>query len=409
METGPQRKSTNRPLFVIYATVAIEAAGVAILMPILPDLIRAQHGLHDARQVSLLFGAMLALYALMQFVFAPVLGAWSDRFGRRPALIFSLVGSIASFLILTYASDIWLLFLGRAIAGLTAVAPAVAAAYLADITPEAERAGRFGISQACFGVGFCLGPFLGGVLGDISLREPCLVGAVLGGINLAAVLFFLPESHRPARHRVDWRALNPLASLRWAVTIRALLPLLAVFVLMSLVGQTYGTAWVLFVDDRFDWTSTEIGLSLGLFGALVALAQTVAVRPLIRRLGEHGTLLAGIACEAVALLILAFAQASWVAFAAIPLVALGGVGLPALRSLQTQAVNAEHQGQLQGVAASLASLSAIFGSLFFSWIYALSLPIWNGLVWIVGMGIYVFAVPVVLAMANRRRGKSEQN
>jgi DHA1 family tetracycline resistance protein-like MFS transporter len=401
-------KSVKRPLLVIYTTVAIEAAGVAILMPILPDLIRAQHGPHDARQVSLLFGAMLALYALMQFVFAPVLGAWSDRYGRRPALIFSLAGSVVNFLIVAYAADVWLLFLGRAIAGFTAVAPVAAAAYIADITPEAGRAGRFGVSQACFGVGFCLGPLLGGVLGDISLREPCLVAAVLSGINLAAVLFFLPESHRPARQPVDWRALNPLASLRWAVTIRALLPLLAVFVLMSLVGQTYGTAWVLFANDRFAWSATEIGLSLGLFGALVALAQTFAVRPLIRRLGERGTLLAGIACEAVALLLLAFAQASWVAFAAIPLVALGGVGLPALRSLQTQAVDAGHQGQLQGVAVSLSSLSAIFGSLFFSWIYALSLPIWNGLVWIVGMGIYAFAVPVVLTMAHRRRGKPMQ-
>jgi DHA1 family tetracycline resistance protein-like MFS transporter len=392
----------NRPLVVIYATVAIEAAAIAILMPILPALIRVQHGLHDAREVSLLFGAILALYALMQFVFAPVLGVLSDRYGRRPALIFSLAGSIVNFLILTDASDMWLLFLGRAIAGVTAVTPAVAAAYIADITPEAERAGRFGISQACFGVGFCLGPFLGGVLGDISLREPCLVGAVLGGVNLAAVLFLLPESHWPERHAVDWRALNPLTSLRWAVTIRALLPLLAVFVLMSFVGQSYGAAWVLFVDDRFDWTSTEIGLSLGLFRALVALAQTVAVRPLIRRLGEYGTLLLGIACEAGALLILAFAQASWVAFAAIPLLALGGVGLPALRSLQTQAVDAEHQGQMQGVAISLASLAAIFGSLFFSGIYALSLPVWNGLVWIVGMGIYALAVPVVLAMAHRQ-------
>jgi DHA1 family tetracycline resistance protein-like MFS transporter len=403
MESLRNGHAMSRPLLVIYATVAIEAAGVAILMPILPDLIRAQHGPHDARQVSLLFGAMLALYALMQFIFAPVLGLLSDRYGRRPALIFSLAGSVVNFLIVAYAADVWLLFLGRAIAGFTAVAPAVAAAYIADITPEAGRAGRFGVSQACFGVGFCLGPLLGGVLGDISLREPCLVAAVLSGINLAAVLFFLPESHRSVRPPIDWRALNPLASVRWAVAIRALLPLLAVFVLMCLVGQTYGTAWVLFVDDRFDWSATEIGLSLGLFGALVALAQTFAVRPLIRRLGEHGTLLAGIACEAVALFILAFAQATWVAFAAIPLVALGGVGLPALRALQTRAVDAGHQGQLQGVAASLGSLSAILGSLFFSWIYALSQPVWNGLVWIVGMGIYAFAVPLVLALAKRRR------
>jgi DHA1 family tetracycline resistance protein-like MFS transporter len=386
----------NRKLAVIYATIAIDAAGIAIMVPILPNLIRSLHG---TGEVAVVFGALLAVYALTQFVLAPVIGALSDRWGRRPVLLISLAGSIADFLIVAFAPDVWLLFVGRAIAGLTAVTPAVATAYLADITPEGGRAGRFGLLQACFGVGFCLGPLIGGVLGNISLREPCLVGALLGVINLGVVLLFLPESHRPHRKPIDWRALNPLASLRWAFTIRALLPLLAVFVLMSLVGQTYSTIWVLFVGDRFAWTPGEIGLSLGLFGALVALTQAVAVRPLIRQLGEAGTLLLGIACEVAALIILAFAQASWIPFAAIPLIAFGGVGLPALKSLQTRAVDAGHQGQLQGVAVSLASLSAIFGSLVFGWIYALSQPAGNGRVWIVGTAIYALAIPIVLTVA----------
>jgi len=390
----------NRQLGVIYATIAIEAAGIAILMPILPDLIESLHG---PRNRSVIFGAMLALYALMQFVFAPALGALSDRFGRRPLLLFSLVGSVVSFLIVAFTPNIPLLAIGRAIAGFTAVTPVVATAYLTDITPEDGRAGRFGLFQACFGVGFCVGPLIGGLLGDIALRDPCFVAAALSGLNLVAVLFFLPESHRPRRDPIDWRALNPLASLRWAFTIRALLPLLGVFVLINLVGQTYGTAWVLFVDDRFGWHSSEIGLSLGLFGALVALTQAFAVEPLIRRFGERGTLLLGLSSEAVALLILAFAPSTWVAFAVIPLVAFGGVGLPALRSMQTRAVDPEHQGELQGVAVSLTSLSAIFGSLFFGWLYALSLPTWNGLVWIIGMAIYLLAVPPLLLLMRRAR------
>lgn len=391
--------SMNRQLVVIYATIAIEAAGVAILMPILPDLIRSLPRAHD---VPVLFGAMLAVYAFMQFVFAPALGVVSDRHGRKPVLLLSLAGSVVSFLLVAYAPNVWSLFIGRAIAGLTAVTPAVATAYLADITPETERAGRFGTFQACYGVGFCIGPFLGGVLGDISLRDPCLAAAGLCALNLLAILFCLPESHQAERGSpIDWRSLNPLASLRWAFTIRALLPLLFAFVLMCLVGQTYGTAWVLFARDRFQWSATEIGLSLGVFGAMVAMAQTFAVRPLIQRLGERGTLLLGIACEAVALLILAFAQTGWIAFAIIPLVALGGIGLPALKSLQTQAVDGEHQGQLQGVAASLGSLSIIFGAPLFSWIYELSLPVWNGLVWIAGMAIYVFAIPLLFTIARR--------
>jgi DHA1 family tetracycline resistance protein-like MFS transporter len=172
--------------------------------------------------------------------------------------------------------------------------------------------------QAFFGASFVMGPVIGGVLGDISLRDPFLAAAALNGVNLSIALFLLPESHRRERKPFDWRALNPLAPLRWALTFRALIPLLAVFFLVSLVGQTYSTVWVLFVTDRFRWTGAEIGLSLALSGALVIIAQAFAIGPVTPWLGERGTLLLGIACETVALLILAFAQASWIAFALIP-------------------------------------------------------------------------------------------
>jgi MFS transporter, DHA1 family, tetracycline resistance protein len=383
----------SRPLAVIFAIAALDAAGISLIFPILPGLLRSMTGTHE---VSALFGVMLALYAFMQFVFAPVLGVLSDRYGRRPVLLLSLAGSTIDYLIMAFTPYLWLLFVGRAMAGLTAANAAVATAYIADITPEAERARRFGMFQACFGAGFAMGPVIGGVLGDIWLRAP-LLAAALNGINLALALFILPESHRSERKRIDWRALNPFVPLRWALTSRALIPLLAAFFLISLVGQTYTTVWVLFVKDRFDWTTTEVGLSLSAFGVLV-FAQAFAIGPLTRWLGERGTLLLGIVCDAIALLTLAFAQASWIVFAVIPPLAFGGIGLPALRSLQTNAVDREHQGQLQGVIASLLSLAAIFGPLVFSWIYALSQPGWTGLVWIVGVAIYAFTVPVVLAV-----------
>jgi DHA1 family tetracycline resistance protein-like MFS transporter len=383
----------SRPLAVIFAIAALDAAGISLIFPILPGLLRSMTGTHE---VSALFGVMLALYAFMQFVFAPVLGVLSDRYGRRPVLLLSLAGSTIDYLIMAFTPYLWLLFVGRAMAGLTAANAAVATAYIADITPEAERARRFGMFQACFGAGFAMGPVIGGVLGDIWLRAP-LLAAALNGINLALALFILPESHRSERKRIDWRALNPFVPLRWALTSRALIPLLAAFFLISLVGQTYTTVWVLFVKDRFDWTTTEVGLSLSAFGVLV-FAQAFAIGPLTRWLGERGTLLLGIVCDAIALLTLAFAQASWIVFAVIPPLAFGGIGLPALRSLQTNAVDREHQGQLQGVIASLLSLAAIFGPLVFSWIYALSRPGWTGLVWIVGVAIYAITVPVVLAV-----------
>jgi DHA1 family tetracycline resistance protein-like MFS transporter len=385
----------SRPLVVIFATVALDAAGIALIFPILPALLRSMTGRDE---VSALFGAMLALYAFMQFVFAPVLGVLSDRYGRRPVLLLSLAGSAIDYLIMAFTPYLWLLFAGRAMAGLTAANTAVAIAYIADITPEAERPRRFGLFHAFFGGGFVLGPVIGGILGDIWLRDPFFAAAALNGVNFAIALFILPESHRPQRKPIDWRALNPLVPFRWALTLRALVPLLTIFLLVSLVGQTYGTVWVLFVEDRFDWTATEVGISLGLFGALVTLAQAFAIGPVTRRLGERGALLLGIACEAVAQLILAFAHADWIAFAVIPLIAFGGIGLPALRSLQTKAVNRERQGQLQGVTASLASLAAILGPLVFSWIYALSRPGWNGFVWIAGLVIYALALPVVLAL-----------
>lgn len=388
----------NRSLVVIYATVALDAAGIALIFPILPALLRSLAGTDE---VSAMFGGMLAVYSCMQFVFSPLLGVLSDQFGRRPVLLLSLAGAAVDNLIMALAPCLWLLFAGRAMAGLTAANAAVATAYIADITPEADRARRFGLFHACFGAGFVLGPVIGGILGDIAPRDPFLAAAALNGMNFLLAIFMLPESHRPARKPLAWRTLNPLAPLRWALAFRSLIPLLAAFLLISLVGQTYSTVWVLFTEDRFDWSATEVGLSLGLFGTLVALVQTLAIAPLIRLMGERGTLLLGIMCEALALLIFAVAQAGWIVFATIPLLAFGGVGLPALRALQTNAVDGARQGQLQGVTASLASLTAIFGPLVFSWVYQVSRPDRSGIVWLIGMAICALAVPVVLAVPKR--------
>lgn len=393
----------SRSLIVIYAIGALDGVGIALIFPMLPDLVRSLSG---PQGVSEVFGAMLALYAFMQFVFAPVLGVLSDRYGRRPVLLLSLAGTSIDYLIMAFTPYLWLLFVGRAIAGLTAANTAVAAAYIADITPEAERARRFGMFTACFSVGFVTGPAIGGALRDVSLFAPFLGAAALNFINLSVALFFLPESHPPERKPIDWRALNPLMPLHWALTFRPLVPLLALFLLISLVSQTYGTLWVLFVEDRFDWSAAEIGLSLTLYGALVALAQACATGPLTRRLGERGALLVGIACDAGGLFVLAFAQASWMAFAAIPLVALGGVGQPALRSLQSRAVDREYQGRLQGVVASFVSLAAFFGPVIFGGIYALSQPEWPGLVWIAGAAICALAVPVALTIPKTADGRS---
>ena len=205
----------NRPLAVIYATVALDAAGLALIFPILPGLLRSMAGVHE---VSALFGDMLALYALMQFVGAPVLGVLSDRFGRRPVLLLSLAGSAIDYLIMAFTPYLWLLFVGRALAGLTAANTAVATAYIADITPEAERAHRFGLFQAFFGGGFVIGPVIGGVLGDISPRDPFFAAAALNGLNLLLAVFVVVESRTRSPlldlslFRAPTFSLRPLAS-----------------------------------------------------------------------------------------------------------------------------------------------------------------------------------------------------
>jgi DHA1 family tetracycline resistance protein-like MFS transporter len=383
----------SRPLVAILACAALEASGIALIFPTLPNLLRVMAGTDN---VSALYGTLLALHALTQFVVTPVLGVLSDRLGRRPVLLLALIGSTIDYLVMSFTPYPWLLFVSRTIAGLTAAGVAMITATIADVTPEAERARYFGLFHACFGAGFVIGPVIGGLLGDISLRAPFLAAAALSGVNVLIALFVLPETHRTAHKPFAWRTLNPFAPLRWALTFRSLIPLLTVFLIVSLVGQTYSTVWVLFVTDRFHWTATDIGVSLGVFGALVALVQAFAIAPLTARLGERGTLLLGIGCEAIALLVLAFAQASWIAFALIPLVAFGGISAPALRALQSKAVDGERQGQLQGVVASFVSLAAILGPLAFGAIYALSRPGWTGLVWIIGVAILAVAMPMAL-------------
>lgn len=388
----------TRPLALILCTVMLDAIGISLIFPVLPDLLRTMTGKSEVAQ---LFGMMLALYGLMQFFFSPVLGVLSDRYGRRPVLLLSLTGSVIDYLVMVFTPYLWLLFLSRAIAGMTGANIVVATAYIADITPESERVRRFGLFHAAVGIGFVAGLVTGGVLGDIWLREPFLAAGILNAINLAIAIFFLPESHKPVRDPIRWQSLNPFVPLRWAFEFRRLLPLLGVCVLLNLAGQSYGTVWVLFTGDRFGWTATDVGLSLALFGALAALVQAIAAGPVTARIGERGALLLGIACEVAALIVISLAMSPWIALATIPLVALGRIGLPVLQSMLANAVDSQHQGRLQGVVVGLVSLTAVVGPVIFSNVYALTRTEGSGMVWIVCAVIYAMAVPFVLWIPKR--------
>ena len=303
---------------------------------------------------------------------------------------------------MAFAPELWMLVLGRAISGITSANMAVATAYITDISSEEERAKRFGLFHAMFGIGFIIGPVLGGVLGDVWVRAPFIAAALLNGVNFALALFVLPES-RPGQRgaRFTWDTLNPFKPLKWALTFKALIPLMAIFVIMNFVGTMYGTMWALFGEDAFEWSGLMIGLSLGAFGVFHAGAQAFLTGPAVARLGERWALIVGMACELTALAIMGIATQGWVLFALAPLFALGGIGMPALQSLVTTQVGPDKQGQLQGVLASLVSLASVFGPLFFSFIYFAIRGTWPGLIWIIGAGIYLLALPLMLGIRRK--------
>jgi len=389
----------NKPLIVILAAVMLDAVGIGLIFPILPALLR---DVGHITEVATLLGLMLALYSACQFLFSPILGVLSDRFGRRPVLLISLAGAAIDYLIMAFAPHLWILVLGRAISGITSANMAVATAYITDISSEEERAKRFGLFHAMFGIGFIIGPVLGGILGDLWVRAPFIAAALLNGANLALAFFVLPES-RPGKAdaKFDFDTLNPFKPLRWALTFTALIPLMAIFVIMNFVGTMYGTIWALFGEDSFQWNGMMIGLSLGAFGVFHAGAQAFLTGPAVAKLGERWALVLGMACELAALLLLGMATQGWVLFALAPLFALGGIGMPALQSLVTTQVGEDKQGQLQGVLASLVSLAAVFGPLFFSFVYFGLVDTWPGLIWIVGAAIYLLALPLMLGIKRR--------
>ena len=386
----------NRPLFVILSAVTLDAIGIGLIFPILPRLLESVTHLDNIAPVV---GVMYALYAAMQFLFSPVLGALSDRFGRRPVLLISLAGAAVDYLALSFAPELWMLVVGRAIAGITSANMAIATAYITDITPEEKRAQRFGLFQAMFGIGFIIGPVLGGVLGDYWVRAPFIAAAILNGLNFLLAFFVLPESRPGDRSaKLNFAELNPVKPMAWAFSLRSLLPMIAVYFILAFVSQVYGTVWALYGYDVFHWNGVMVGLSLGAYGLSHALVQAFLPGVISKWLGERNAIFFGLACESVALAAATIATQGWIIFAVMPLFALGGVGNPALQSLMTQQADADSQGRLQGVLASVVSLASIFGPLFFAGLYFAFQQTWPELIWLVGVGLYALSIPLVFGV-----------
>ncbi|MFK4809474.1 TCR/Tet family MFS transporter [Devosia sp. ZW T5_3] len=385
----------SRPLTVIFTAIVLDAVGIGLIFPILPSLLQE---VTHAENVAPYIGIMTALYAIMQFICAPVLGSLSDRLGRRPVLLISIAGAAVNYLFLAFAPSLWLLLIGRAIAGLTGANISVAMAYITDISPEDKRARRFGLFNAMFGIGFIIGPVLGGALGDHWLRLPFIAAAVLNTANLLLAFFVLPESRTPSKAKIDLASLNPLRPLRWVFSLKSLLPVVFIFFVFSATGEAYGTSWALWGNDTFGWNGLWIGLSLGAFGICQTLAQAFLPGPAVKLLGERAAILTGIGCACLALTVMALANQSWMIFAIMPVFALAGIGVPALQSLATRQVDASQQGQFQGVLASAVSLASIAAPLGFSSFYFVVQAQWPGAIWLSVVAVYALSVPLVLGL-----------
>jgi len=384
----------NKMVLTILSVVVLDAAGTGLVMPILPELLQSVAHTPD---LGWRYGAFLSLYAALQFLAAPILGTLSDRFGRRPVVLVSLAGGMIDYAFMAWAPDFWWLFLGRAVAGLTAANASVAAACLTDITPEQKRTRAFGLLSACFGIGFILGPVIGGMLGTVSLRAPFVVAGLLVMANFILALVALPETRTAKPERIDRAVFHPLAPLRWIGAFPALLPLLFMSIILSIVGEIGGTVWVLYGQDKFGWDTVTVGLSLAGFGLFHALAQAFVAGPLSERWGERYALIVAIICDSAAYIAIAFATRGFVAFLLFPLFCLGGIGQPALLSLMTQRVSADDQGRLQGVLSSLTSLASVIAPLAISEIYFASRTVFPGLIWILGAVLYLACMPVLFA------------
>ncbi len=355
--------SNSKALSFIFITLLIDVIGLGIIIPVLPALIEQITG-GDISEASRTGGWLTFAYAAMQFLFSPVIGGLSDRYGRRPVLLASLLGFGLDYILMGFAPTIGWLFLGRLIAGITGASYTTAGAYIADVSTPEKRAQNFGLIGVAFGVGFIIGPVLGGLLGHYSPRLPFFVAAGLALLNALYGYFVLPESLTPEHRRpFDWKRANPIGSLRHLGRYPVVLSLVISFVLLYLSGHATQSTWTFYTIEKFGWNEQWVGYSLGFVGLMVAIVQGGLIRIVIPKLGQKRSVFVGLTFYTIGFFLFAIATKGWMMFLFVVPFAMGGFAGPALQSIITSAVPANEQGELQGALTSLISLTSIFGPL----------------------------------------------
>lgn len=355
-------KNRKAAIGFIFITLLIDITGLGLIIPVMPKLIEELLHTSDVSKASQYAGWLTSAYAITQFVFAPVLGNLSDKYGRRPVLLFSLLGFGIDYLFLSFAPTIGWLFVGRVIAGVTGASFTTASAYIADISTNENRAQNFGMIGAAFGLGFILGPLIGGLLGELGPRVPFFVAAGLALLNAAYGYFVLPESlDKEHRRAFEWRRANPIGSLLQLRKYPAVSGLIISMFLIYIAGHSVQSNWSFFNIERFNWSPKMIGISLGIVGLLVGGVQGGLVRVVNPKIGNEKSIYLGLGLYALGLLLFAFATEGWMMFVFLIPYCLGGIAGPALQAIISGHVPPNEQGELQGALTSLMSATSIVG------------------------------------------------
>lgn len=357
MSRGPSKHA----LAFIFLTTLIDTIGFGIVMPVMPQLLVEITG-RTVPEVTLTAGWLLTTYAVLQFVCGPIMGNLSDRFGRRPVLLASLAAFALDYMLMGFAPTLTLLFIGRAIAGIAGAVYSPSMAYIADVTEPEKRAGAFGMMGAAFGVGFIVGPTIGGFLGEIGPRAPFFAAAALGALNFVYGFFVLPESlPKEKRRKFEWSRANPIGTFAAFTKFPAILAIAGAVFFWQLAHQVYPSTWSFFAEIRLHWSPAEIGLSLGFVGLMMIFVQGYLTGKVVPKIGEYRAAIIGVCSGTASMLLLSMATTTWFTYVALAAGAVEGFAYPAMNAIMSKQAPPDQQGELQGGVASMMSLTTIIG------------------------------------------------
>lgn len=407
----PRSKNRIHASTFILITMFLDAMGIGIIIPVTPDLIQ-ELSIENLGQAAIIGGYLSAIYAVMQFLCSPTLGNLSDRFGRRPVILFSLFALGIDYIIMGFAPTLLVLFIGRLLAGIAGATHSTANAYMADISSPEDRTKNFGLVGAAFGLGFIAGPVIGGMVAEFGTRAPFFAAAALVGLNFLYGMFVLPETlSQDKRRDFLWKRANPVGAVMQAFKIPGMLMFFAAFFLYQLSNMVYPSVWAYYTKENFSWTAAQVGISLGAFGAMYALVQGGVIRLILAKLRESHTAVLGLVITVIGMLIMVFIDEGWMIYAVLPLTALGGVVVPALSGVMSRSVSEDAQGELQGALSSIMGITLIISPVMMTQIFGFftsassSVYLPGGVFGVSAVIAMLSGIPLFFALRQTRRSK----